>query len=202
MNDCQEKPPEETLIKRRIILIDRQFQLGLIFKFILLNSAMFLLFGFLVYWIFETELSAHLTTTTLTHSHFSHMLLPTVLILSLLNIIFTSVFVTVVVLHSSHKIAGPLYRFNEAIIEMANGNLKPSTQIRQHDQLKEISKNLTTLSLNLSANYSQMTEIIDDIRNLCTQTEPPPGLEAKLLKLQVLSQKFSGKSGKTENPGA
>ena len=51
------------------------------------------------------------------------MLLPIVITLSVVNLVAMSVATTAIVLYASHRIAGPLYRFNQALNAMGGRDL-------------------------------------------------------------------------------
>lgn len=185
MNNNNEPKP-----KRKIKLINRSFQYRLMAKFILVNIFILILFGGMIYIFFQSEISANLASAHATYRSVSQMLLPIVLTLSLLNILFTSLIIAWAVVYWSHKIAGPLYRFNEALKEIAGGNLAPLTRIREDDQLKELSQTLGKVTGQFSRDVSGIKNKIEEMKQLLTQYSVPEELRTKLEELENIAGKY------------
>ena len=108
--------------RRKIVLINKKFQFRLIAMFILLNAVIMIVFGAIMFLFLNSEIEANLNSAHVTYSNLSQMLFPILLTLSGLNIIISSIVIAGFVLFASHKLAGPLYRFNSVIDEMNNRN--------------------------------------------------------------------------------
>lgn len=155
--------------RRHIILINRGFQFKLIIKFIIVNIMIMILFSIFLYIFLNSEVESNLQSAHVTYKNIKDMLFPIVLTLSLLNVIISSIIIGIFVLYASHKLAGPLYRFNEALKDILNRNLNPVTSIREGDQLYDCSKTL-----------KQAARIFaDDILNI----------QAKVHELKLISKK-------------
>jgi methyl-accepting chemotaxis protein len=164
--------------KRRTLLINRDFQFKLILKFILINLLVLAVFSGLVYIFFDSEVTANLSSAHVTYKNVSHMLFPIVLTLSIINLLVTSIIIAVVVLYASHKIAGPLYRFNVVLEAIGNRNLKTVTKIRDKDQLKIVSASFTRMVETLSGDLARMKEAVGNMRG---QLPAQPGESGKEL---------------------
>ncbi len=141
--------------RRKILLINRNFQLRHIGMYLIVNAGMLTFFGFCLYLLVGSEINANFLSAHVTYKTLQEMLLPIILILTLFTILASSLIMSLFVLYSSHKIAGPLYRFNAILEEIAGRNLRPAAQLREHDQLQEISRSmgsaLETLRIDLAA---------------------------------------------------
>lgn len=151
--------------QRKIKLINRGFQFRLAAKFIFLNTVILAIFGLLIYIFFHSEISANLASAHAAYTDMSRMVLPIVLTLSILNILLTAGIMAIMVVYWSHKIAGPLYRFNEALKEMGEGNLNPLTKLRVKDQLQELGDSLERVSELLSGDMIKAKGLIEEIKN-------------------------------------
>jgi hypothetical protein len=129
--------------KRRIKLINRDFQVGLMLKLIALQAVLLALFGVALYLFLRGEVGANLASAHVAYKTVGSMLFPIVLTLSLLNLALTAFTTALAVLYASHRIAGPLFRFNQALKEMGSRKLQTMTKIREDDQLAEISATLS-----------------------------------------------------------
>jgi hypothetical protein len=137
MTTTSEKPQ-----RRKIKLINREFQVGLMVKFILANAAILALFGAVLFLFLRGEVESNLHSAHVTYRTVGGMLFPIILTVSLLILAILSVTIIFVILNASHRIAGPMYRFNQALNEMGGRNLRAMTSIREDDQLAEISASL------------------------------------------------------------
>ena len=126
--------------KRRIIFINKAFQ-G---RFILNVLLLILLSGFcsamLIYWITGGDLQAESQTA---HENINNALdhLGISLILGNLTAMLIVGMLTVfMVLYASHKIAGPLYRFEKLCEQIGDGQLDGISRLREGDQLQDMGK--------------------------------------------------------------
>jgi hypothetical protein len=142
--------------KRRIKLINRDFQIGLMLKLIAVQAALLALFGAALYMFLRGEVGANLSSAHVAYRTVGEMLFPIVLTLSLLNLALTAFTTAVAILFASHRIAGPLFRFNQALREMAGRNLRAMTKIREDDQLTEISASLSQVRDVWAADVAQL----------------------------------------------
>jgi nitrogen fixation/metabolism regulation signal transduction histidine kinase len=148
--------------KRKIVLINKRFQLALIIKFLLVNILVMGLFGVFLFLFMNSEIEANLYSAHVTYQNMSDMLLPIIITLSVLNILISSGIITVFVLYASFRIAGPLYRFNAAIDEINQGNLKPMLSLREKDELYAFSETLKELT-------STMVNHTDNCKNVLSE---------------------------------
>lgn len=145
--------------RRKIVLINRRFQINLILKFIVVNIGIMALFGFLIYLFLDSEIEANLLSSHTKYKNMKDMLLPIVMALSFINVLISSFIIAFFVLFASFRIAGPLFRVNTALIEIANGNLKPFINLRDKDQLLEISQSIQDFTGRFSKDLDQLNQI-------------------------------------------
>jgi methyl-accepting chemotaxis protein len=81
----------------------------------------------------------------------AHAIFPAVLLTNLITLGLISLATILVLLFLSHKLAGPLFRFEKEIREIATGDLSKQISLRKNDQIKEMAEslNLMTTSLRL-----------------------------------------------------
>ena len=142
--------------KRKVKLINRDFQYKLMSKFIIINALILAIFGVIIYIFFKSEIATNLASAHAQYKSVAEMLLPIIITLSLLAIILTSIIIILLVLNASHKIAGPLYRFNGAVKEMTEKNLNPYSGIRTDDQLNELSNSFSKMKEVLANDFQKM----------------------------------------------
>lgn len=126
--------------KRRTVFIKRGFQMRFIYWVIGLLAVCCLCSAAVLYPLISSELSSGLTSGHLDVGGIKGNLLLAILVGNGLAIIVAALAAIVVVLYISHKIAGPLYRFEGICKEIGSGNLNVSTGLRSMDQLEGLSE--------------------------------------------------------------
>jgi nitrate reductase NapE component len=133
--------------RRKGRLVDRQFQIGLAWR----NLMVFLLFFFLgIFLVFAPSMFGLLTGESLESlapaaSEFlilHHRIWPAVVIVLIGMFAYTIVM--------SHRIAGPIYRINEVLRKMIGGEFPDSVTFRKNDYFQETAALLATLSKQLA----------------------------------------------------
>ena len=127
---------------RRIVLIDRAFQLRLAGEFVLLQVLLTALFAAGIYVFTHSQLQAGLASAHAAYRSLAQMLMPIVAVLALFNIALSTILVTLYVLRLSHRIARPLLRVRAALEELALRRVYDHTGILPGDQLFELSDSL------------------------------------------------------------
>jgi len=132
--------------KRKKLYIKKKFQTDFSIKFlILIAMESVLAIGLFIYLsrgTFITGYSGDELVIARTGAYF----LPTVLLANLALIGFTAFAGFIIMVAYSHKIAGPLYRFEKSIDEMASGDLTSRFNLRANDQLEELAGKMNSLS--------------------------------------------------------
>jgi hypothetical protein len=177
---------------RRIKLINRGFQIGLMIKFLLANAAVLVLFGGVMYLFLHAEIESNLQSAHATYRTLGEMLFPIILTLSLLILAILSVTIVFVILYASHRIAGPMYRFHHALSELGNRNLKALTRIREDDQLVEISTALEAVRDRWSSDVAQLRRLAAELREQIPAGEAGEGARKNVGEIQYLLDSYTG----------
>ncbi len=120
---------------RRHYFIKRMFQLKMILQFIVILIIGGVILGFVLYYFADNELE-----TKLFHAHMrilntKDILMPTIILTFISVFILVTLITSYTVLYLSHKIAGPLYKFEKVTEEIGNGNFKVNVKLRKKDEL-------------------------------------------------------------------
>ena len=135
--------------KRRTVFISRRFQAGFSVKFLLLIVAESLLAIALFIYLSSGTFITGYSGTDIVVARTGDYFLPTVLLANLVVIGATAAAGFAIMLYTSHKIAGPLYRFEKSLEEIGNGNLAHRFTLRTDDQLGELAEKLNEFNSNL-----------------------------------------------------
>ncbi len=154
--------------RRRNYYIKKKFQRDFILKFCALVILGAIISGAIVYYVSGTTVTTTFENSRLTIRSTADYILP-VLVLSSAVVIAVIGFATIVVtLFTSHRIAGPLYRMEKDIGEIAEGNLGINFRLRTNDELKALAVSMDVMVHELKgkvealkSGVSQLDELID-----------------------------------------
>ncbi|MBI5193889.1 MAG: methyl-accepting chemotaxis protein [Nitrospirae bacterium] len=140
---------DSPLFRRRNYFIKKKFQVDFTIKFlIIILIEVILAIGFFIY------LSRGTLTTGFVGSDFriaktSEYFLPTLFLANLIILAITGVIGIAVMIFMSHRIAGPLHRFEKVLEEIGKGDLTHRFKLRDNDQLSELADSITELTVSL-----------------------------------------------------
>ena len=154
--------------RRRNYFIKRKFQVDFTIKFlIIILIEVILAIGFFVY------MSKGTLTTGFVGSDFriartSEFFLPTLFLSNLIILAITGIIGIAVMIWMSHRIAGPLHRFEKVLDEIGKGNLTHRFKLRDKDQLAELADSITELTVSMDQKISSAKSKIQEISALHT----------------------------------
>lgn len=154
------------IFRRRNYFINRDFQVRFTIKFlIVIVIEAILAIGLFLY------LSRGTLTTGFIGSDFriartSEFFLPTLLVSNLIIIGITAIIGIAVMVYMSHRIAGPLYRFEKILTDIGRGDLTQRFKLRDNDQLSELSESITELTTTMDKRISDIKLRTHDLTGL------------------------------------
>lgn len=148
---------------RRKVYIKKDFQIRFIIRFILV-----LILGGIIsigLTLFNTQgtLTSSFVDSRLVIQNTSVAILPSVIYTTLITTLVVGIIVILVTLLVSHKIAGPIYRFEQDIHRIASGNLKNQIHVRNGDQFQEMATALNTMIESLNAAVSDIQQTTSEM---------------------------------------
>ena len=81
----------------------------------------------------------------------------------LLSVIFITPFVAVIGIFLSHRIAGPIFRMEKFLYDMASGNLASRITLRQNDELTTLANGINNLAESMSSSISVQKALVNSI---------------------------------------
>jgi len=111
--------------------------------------------------------SEALTTLTEVEDTLPAALLVTFLVQSLLILLFA----IAINLYVSHKIAGPIYRFEHTLRCIDDGDLQHVARLRDSDQIKSMVSALNRLIASLRNNYTSLQGVEQELNQIIRQQE-------------------------------
>jgi nitrogen fixation/metabolism regulation signal transduction histidine kinase len=137
--------------KRRKLYIKKNFQFNFILKFCLLVVC-----GAILSTVVLSLLSTGTLTSTYRDSELiieatSAAILPAVIYTNLITVALIGLATIMVTLFISHKLAGPIYRFETDLETIAAGDLTKTIRLRKNDQLHDFADGLNRMTAGLRA---------------------------------------------------
>jgi methyl-accepting chemotaxis protein len=157
----------QAAFKRRQTYIKKDFQTRFIVKFVLILVAGGLLSVGLTFLNTQDSLTAVYANSRLTIQNTSLAIMPSVVFTTLITTLALGVVVIVVTLLVSHKIAGPMFRFEKDINRIAQGDLESRIHIRKGDQFQEMAMALNRMVESIAGRLKTVRDMADDKMRHC-----------------------------------
>jgi methyl-accepting chemotaxis protein len=168
--------------KRKNYFIKKGFQTRLITIILLLVTIVANLTGGIVYGILRINFLRENLQALFSLQSADDILLPAVLIAEFLSF----VIVAIIGLFVSHRMAGPVYRFEKVTEEIGDGNFAFWVKLREKDEFKELADSFNVMMDNLTEHIFRVKEAFEDVKGDLEKSKQklPEDLTAKLDKLE------------------
>ncbi len=175
--------------QRRHYLIDRAFQGRFIAWMVGLVALSGILSGLLLYLLLGSDLASQGRSLHLSLEKVMAGLGLTIVLGNMLATALIGATAAWMVLHLSHRIAGPLYRLRRLFREVAAGNYEVDTTLRDDDQLQELAAEFAEMTAALRQREERRREAVERCLALLGQAREggdPATLEALRETLEEL----------------
>lgn len=157
--------------RRKNYFIDKGFQTKFILKFCSLVILGSFLIGLLIY-LFNMQ------TTTVAFENLkidvkttADFILPIILQILIFVTSATAVASILVLIFTSHRISGPIYKIKNELKRIKGGDLSVPIQIRANDQLRELVNEFEELRLTLKKSNIELNDKVLELKNLLSSTK-------------------------------
>jgi methyl-accepting chemotaxis protein len=157
--------------KRRNIFIKKRFQTDFSIKFLILIAIESLMAIGLFIYISKGTITAGYSGSELIVARTRDFFLPTLLLSNLIIVGLTAFVGVVVLLLASHKIAGPLYRFEESLVKIGDGDLTYRLALRGKDQMNLLAERINELNSKMEEVISTIQQKLDDMEKLFSEIQ-------------------------------
>ncbi len=176
--------------RRRNYYIKKEFQRNFILKFCSLVIAGSFISGIIIFCMSRPTVTTSFENLRLVIRNTGDYILPSVLLSGLIVVIVTGIAAIFITLFTSHKIAGPLYRIEKDVEEMASGNLKVEINLRQGDEIKPIAAGLNSMVGSLKREISSLKVTVAGLESSAAKLESPQEIQEKIKALKAGLDKF------------
>lgn len=145
--------------RRRNYFIKKEMQGRFIFRIFL-----YVVLGSMVFFIIFAAMASDSITIKYDYQEFKlgrtpSMLFDAALIAQWIFICTAGVLAAIVAMFITHTFAGPIYRFERTMDEMAKGNLSQTIKLRKNDEGRELADKINLLNDKLSIDISMIREL-------------------------------------------
>ena len=172
--------------RRRKYFIKMKFQREFILKFCILVTVGAIISGGIVYILSMSTVTTTFENSRLVMKSTADFILPAILLSSAIVIVFIGFAMVIVTLFTSHRVAGPLYRMEKDIKEVASGNLTKTFRVRQNDELKTLATSLDEMTKDLRAEINSIKRVLTELESTVTSERA----KVKLDKMKRILDKF------------
>lgn len=173
--------------RRKNYYIGKKFQKKFIMKFCALIIMGSFISGAIIYLMSKATVTTIFENSRLTIKSTADFILPAVVLSSAVMIILIGLATIAVTLFTSHRIAGPLYRIEKDVDDVAAGNLKKTFNLRTTDEMKSIAASLDAMVRSLRSNVVAVKNIAAELASLPANDQ----VKEKMKKLKEELEKFS-----------
>ena len=178
---------QERTYKRRQYFIKKDFQFKFILKFCLIVLIGTILSTGLLFLFSQGTLTSSFQQSRLVIKNTSLAILPAVIYTNLITLGLITLATIVVTLFVSHKIAGPLFRFEKELKDIEKGDLTKSIKLRKKDQTTDLADSLNKMTASL---HGKVLEIRTGVEHLIESVSKQNATQELVDQLNHLYQKI------------
>jgi methyl-accepting chemotaxis protein len=169
--------------RRTDYFIKKDFQFKFILKFCLLVFIGVVISTVLLFLLSQDTLTSSFEQSRLVVKKTGLAILPSVVYTNLITLGLITIATIIVTLFVSHKMAGPMFRFEEELKEIGKGNLTKKVMIRKKDQIADMAVCLNNMVSSLHAKVLDIQTEVEHIRQSASRQNAPTSLIEELNRL-------------------
>lgn len=194
--------PEVTVLnshggRRTNHFIKKGFQIDFSIRFLALIIIEAVLLAGLFWYMSLDTLTTSYVGSQLRIENTSSFFFPSMMLSNLIVVVIVGLIGIAGLIFISHKIAGPLYRFEKSLKEMGTGDLSHRLQTRKQDQLTDLADTLNDFTSTIDRKMIDIKRDIRDIVRLTEEVRPYLSEDKKMdtARAEQIFQELSGKIG-------
>lgn len=152
--------------RRRNYFINKSFQTEFILKFCGLVAVGCVIFGIILYLFSSHTLTTSFENSRLVVKSTADYILPGLLFGGVVVGLITAAAASIIVLLMTHRVAGPMYRFERYAQKVGNGELLPDLKIRKKDQFQNLVNTFNNMAQGLSMGLLKVITVSEKLDGL------------------------------------
>ena len=175
--------------KRRHYFVKKDYQAKFILKFCLIVLGGTFVSSGLLFLFTQGTLTSSYDQFGLVVKDTAFAILPSVLLANIITLILVALVTIVAVLLISHKLAGPMFRFEKELGEIGEGDLRKEIRFREKDQFKKMAESLNNMTTSLRSKILAVRGEVAQLLEFARKQNDPERLIEKLVQLDQLLHK-------------
>ncbi|MDH3353262.1 MAG: methyl-accepting chemotaxis protein [Nanoarchaeota archaeon] len=178
---------------RKNYFIKQDMQGLFVFRYFLVGLSGSIIFGLLFAYFAYNSLTITYDNYALQIGDTPHILLKRFLLAHWFYLLLGGILFFIPVLLLSHRVAGPIYKFEQYVDNMALGRLGEPLYLRKNDEGTELAEKINNLSKMLSVTMAELKGLSTEIEQLANTSDTCPTCEkiiARNTNLKMLLERF------------
>ena len=178
--------------QRKTVYIKKRFQFNFILKFCLILLAGIVISTVLIFLFSQDTLTSSFENSRLVIRNTNQAILPTILVTNLITLGIITLAAILVTLYISHRIAGPLFRFEADLKKIGDGDLRVKINLRKKDQFSEMAGHINRMTGAMHGKVSDISDRADRILAMADDEKIPENYERQVAELKAaVNEHFS-----------
>jgi len=170
--------------RRRKYFIKKDFQFKFILEFCAVVLGGVIISTALLFFFSQNTLTSSFNHSRLVIRSTGSAILPAIIYTNLIVLGLISLATVLVTLLVSHKIAGPLFRFERELQDIAAGNLCTKMSLRKQDQMVEVAESLNRMVEGLHAKIVEIRDGIAEVKETAIAQNAPDVVIGRLSQVE------------------
>ena len=168
--------PQEPKHRRRQYFIQKDYQFKFVLKFCLIVLAGSIISTAFLFFFAQGTLTSSFEHSRLVIRNTATAIMPAVILTNVITLIVIAFATIVVVLFISHKIAGPMFRFEKDLKDIGQGDLTKKVRLRKKDQFTNLANSLNTMTASLHEKVVSTQAEVAQLIELASKEKAPQEL--------------------------
>jgi len=170
--------------RRRKYFIKKDFQIKFVLEFCGVVLGGVVISTALLFFFSQDTLTSSFSHSRLVIKSTGSAILPAVIYTNLIVLGLISLATILVTLLVSHKIAGPLFRFEKELQDIAAGNLRTKMSLRKQDQMVEVAEGLNRMVETLRGRVVKIRDGIAEVKETAIARNAPDVVIGQLSQVE------------------
>ena len=168
--------PQKPKLARRQYFIQKDYQFKFILKFCLIVLAGSIISTAILFFFAQGTLTSSFEHSRLVIRNTATAIMPSVILTNVITLIVITFSTIVVVLFISHKIVGPMFRFEKDLKDIGQGDLTKKVRLRKKDQFTNLSDSLNIMTATLHEKVVSTQTEVRQLIELASKEKAPQKL--------------------------
>ena len=170
--------------RRKQYFVKKGYQFKFILKFFLIILSGSLISTGILFFFSQGTLTSSFGDSKLVIKDTATAILPAVILTNIITLVIVSLVAIAVVLFISHKIAGPMFRFEKDLKDIGQGNLNKTIKLREKDQFITLAESVNAMTAGLRERVLAIQIELEQLLESAPKQDVPKELMAGLSCLQ------------------